>query len=60
MAEDPARPARATVLLTPDGVVTGWSDGAARLFGPGAAAAAGAALTDLLGGPARPSSCWSR
>ncbi|MGW3772148.1 PP2C family protein-serine/threonine phosphatase [Actinomadura verrucosospora] len=51
MAEDPARPGQATVLLTPDGTVTGWSDGAARLFGRAAAAAAGTALTDLLGRP---------
>ncbi|WP_433471846.1 PP2C family protein-serine/threonine phosphatase [Spirillospora sp. CA-142024] len=52
MSEPPAGPGPVTVLLTPDGLVTGWSEGAARLFGRDAAAAAGAVLPDLLGRPA--------
>ncbi|MFI0409006.1 SpoIIE family protein phosphatase [Actinomadura sp. 3N508] len=44
----PWQAAPVTVLLTPDGRITGWSEGAARLFGRGAAEAVGAPLTDLL------------
>ncbi|WP_165959199.1 PP2C family protein-serine/threonine phosphatase [Actinomadura sp. KC345] len=50
MSEQPASPV--TVLLTPDGRVSGWGEGAARLFGRTAAEAVGAVLTDLLGRPA--------
>ncbi|TDB75546.1 GAF domain-containing protein [Actinomadura sp. KC216] len=46
----PWRAAPVTVLLTPDGRISGWSEGAARLFGRGAAEAVGAPLTDLLAG----------
>lgn len=37
-----------TVLLAPDGRITGWSEGAARLFGRGAGEAVGTDLADLL------------
>lgn len=49
---DPATLDPATVLLDTGGTVTGWSDGAARLFGRSAADALGADLPGLLGGPA--------
>ncbi|GAA1800800.1 PP2C family protein-serine/threonine phosphatase [Actinomadura chokoriensis] len=51
MSDHPARPGPATVLLTPDGRITGWSEGAARLFGHDAGTAVGAALPALLGRP---------
>lgn len=51
MSDRPARPGPVTVLLDPDGRITGWSEGAARLFGHDAAAAAGALLPELLGRP---------
>ncbi|MFE9099392.1 PP2C family protein-serine/threonine phosphatase [Actinomadura geliboluensis] len=51
MSEQPARPEPVTVLLAPDGRVTGWSEGAARLFARGAGEAVGAALPGLLGRP---------
>ncbi|TDC76465.1 PP2C family protein-serine/threonine phosphatase [Actinomadura sp. 7K507] len=50
MSEQPATPV--TVLLTPDGRISGWGEGAARLFGRTAAEAVGAVLTDLLARPA--------
>ncbi|WP_051300457.1 PP2C family protein-serine/threonine phosphatase [Actinomadura rifamycini] len=49
---DPAALEPATVLLDTGGTVTGWSDGAARLFGRAAADALGTDLPGLLGGPA--------
>ncbi|MEU8342833.1 SpoIIE family protein phosphatase [Spirillospora sp. NPDC048832] len=51
MSEQPARPEPVIVLLAPDGRVTGWSEGAARLFACDAAEAVGAALPALLGRP---------
>ncbi|GGV34846.1 hypothetical protein GCM10010182_68480 [Actinomadura cremea] len=47
-----APPDPATVLLDAGGTVTGWSDGAARLFGRTADEAVGADLPGLLGSPA--------
>ncbi|MFD0690304.1 PP2C family protein-serine/threonine phosphatase [Actinomadura fibrosa] len=50
MPEEPTpEPAPVTVLLTPDGEITGWSDGAARLFGRTAGEAVGARPAALLG-----------
>ncbi|MCP9947782.1 serine/threonine-protein phosphatase [Actinomadura madurae] len=51
MPDRPGPPGAATVLLTPEGTVTGWSEGAERLFGHDARTAAGAPLPDLLGRP---------
>ncbi|MFI0480055.1 SpoIIE family protein phosphatase [Actinomadura sp. 9N215] len=49
MSERPPRQAApVTVLLTPDGRITGWSEGAARLFGRAADEAVGSLLADLL------------
>ncbi|RFS83918.1 GAF domain-containing protein [Actinomadura spongiicola] len=47
----PPRAAPVTVLLTSDGRITGWSEGAARLFGRGPGEAVGAPVTDLFGEP---------
>ncbi|MFI0373953.1 SpoIIE family protein phosphatase [Actinomadura sp. 1N219] len=46
----PRQAAPVTVLLTPDGRITGWSEGAARLFGRRAGEAVGVSLADLLAG----------
>ncbi len=44
-------PSPVTVLLSPDGAITGWGEGAARLFGRTAGEALGARLPALLGRP---------
>ncbi|MFA1547132.1 SpoIIE family protein phosphatase [Actinomadura chokoriensis] len=51
MSEQPAGTEPVTVLLAPDGRVTGWSGGAARLFSRAADEAVGAMLPALLGRP---------
>ncbi|CNG36419.1 multi-sensor signal transduction histidine kinase [Mycobacterium tuberculosis] len=51
MSDHPARFGPVTVLLTPDGRVTGWSEAAARLFGHDAGTAVGASLPALLERP---------